>query len=133
MTGRLPFDPDRIKRGKRAGPGDEQSSGPVVRPDAPWTITQLAARIDSALKSGVPGRVRVVGEVSSVSQRTHWYFSLKDEGAVVSAVVFASAARKLATPPTQGHRVVASGRLDFYAPSGRRRPARAGGGGLARA
>lgn len=121
MTGRLPFDPDRIKRSKRAGPGDEQSSGPVVRSgtDAPWTITQLAARIDGAIKSGVPGRIRVVGEVSSVSNRTHWYFSLKDEGAVISAVVFASAARKLAAPPTQGERVIASGRLDFYAPSGR--------------
>lgn len=125
MTGRLPFDPDRLKRGKRAEPGGETPPGSVVRtnqpsgPDAPWTVTQLAARIDSALKSGVPGRVRVVGEISSLSARTHWYFSLKDEGAVISSVIFASTARKLPAPPAQGDRVIASGRLDFYAPSGR--------------
>lgn len=88
-------------------------------PDGVLTITQLAARIDSAIKGGVPGRVRVVGEISNVSNRTHWYFSLKDEGALISAVVFASSARKLRVLPTQGDRVIATGRLDFFAPSGR--------------
>lgn len=94
-------------------------SGPVGTPEGVLTITQLAARIDAALKSGVPGRVKVVGEISNVSNRTHWYFSLKDEGAVISAVAFASTARKLRVQPTQGERVIATGRLDFYAPSGR--------------
>ena len=126
MSGRLPFDPGRINRGKRAGPGGSTPPGLVVRPgdgtevpDSVLTVTQLAARIDAALKGGVPGRVRVVGEVSSVSQRTHWYFSLKDGGAVLSAVVFSSGARRLRVLPTQGDRVIAAGRLDFYAPSGR--------------
>jgi exodeoxyribonuclease VII large subunit len=100
--------------------------GLVVRPGGSaagggdvLTITQLAARIDTAVKVGLPGRVRVVGEVSSVSNRTHWYFSLKDAGAVISAVAFSSVARKLRVLPTQGERVIATGRLDFYAPSGR--------------
>lgn len=126
MTGRLPFDPARINRGKRAEPGGTSPPGLVVPgpdqpalPDGVLTISQLAARIDSALKLGVPGRVRVVGEISTVSQRTHWYFSLKDASAVVSAVVFMSAARKLRVLPTQGDRVIATGRLDYYAPSGR--------------
>lgn len=126
MSGRLPFDPGRINRGKRAGPGGSTPPGPVVRrgpgadaSDGVLTVTQLAARIDAAIKGGVPGRVRVVGEVSSVSQRTHWYFSLKDGGAVLSAVVFSSSARKLRVLPTQGDRVIATGRLDYYAPSGR--------------
>lgn len=124
MTGRLPFDPGRISKAKRAGPGGQPPPGPVSVaqpgvPDGVWTITQLSARIDAALKGGVPGRVRVVGEISNVSSRTHWYFSLKDEGAVIAAVVFASTARKLRSPPTQGERVIATGRLDYYAPSGR--------------
>lgn len=124
MTGRLPFDPSRLNRGKRAEPGGETPSGSVVRSEkgnaqAPWSVTQLAARVDSAIKSGVKGRIRVVGEISSLSNRTHWYFSLKDEGAVISAVVFASAARKVSVLPSQGDRVIATGRLDFYAPSGR--------------
>lgn len=124
MSGRLPFDPGRIKPGKRAGPGGDTPPGLVVRgpggvPDDVLTVTQLAARVDSAIKIGVPGRVRVVGEISSVSQRTHWYFSLKDEGSVIAGVVFASAARGMRTVPTHGDRVIATGRLDFYAPSGR--------------
>jgi exodeoxyribonuclease VII large subunit len=88
-------------------------------PEGVLTITQLAARIDAALKGGVPGRVKVVGEISNVSNRTHWYFSLKDEGALIAAVAFASTARKLRVLPTQGDRVIATGRLDFFAPSGR--------------
>ncbi len=93
--------------------------GTGAPPDGVLTITQLAARIDSAIKGGIPGRVRVVGEVSNVSNRTHWYFSLKDEGALISAVAFASTARKLRALPTHGDRVIATGRLDFFAPSGR--------------
>lgn len=124
MTGRLPFDPDRIKRGKRAGPGGEQPPGSVAPPqhtdaEQVWTVSQLAARIDTAVKVGVPGRVRVVGEISNVSNRTHWYFSLKDEGAVISAVLFASSAKRCPVSPAQGDRVIAHGRLDFYAPGGR--------------
>lgn len=93
--------------------------GAPVPPEGVLTITQLAARIDAALKGGVPGRIRVVGEISNVSHRTHWYFSLKDEGAVIAAVAFVGTARKLRTLPTQGDRVIATGRLDFFAPSGR--------------
>ena len=93
--------------------------GSPAPPEGVLTITQLAARIDAAIKSGVPGRVKAVGEISNVSNRTHWYFSLKDEGAVISAVAFASTARKLRVLPTQGDRVIATGRLDFFAPSGR--------------
>ncbi len=124
MTGRLPFDPDRIKRGKRAGPGGEQPPGSVASrrnadDEQVWTVSQLAARIDTAIKVGVPGRVRVVGEISNISNRTHWYFSLKDEGAVISAVLFASTAKRCSVSPAQGDRVIAHGRLDFYAPSGR--------------
>lgn len=123
MSGRLPFDPGRINRGKRAGPGGVTPPGPVVAgqavPEGVLTVTQLAARIDAAIKGGVPGRVRVVGEVSNVSNRTHWYFSLKDEGALIAAVAFASTARKLRVVPTLGDRVIATGRLDFFAPSGR--------------
>jgi exodeoxyribonuclease VII large subunit len=124
VSGRLPFDPGRIKPGKRAGPGGSTPPGLVVRepgetPDDVLTVTQLAARVDAAIKIGVPGRVRVVGEISNVSQRTHWYFSLKDEGSVIAGVVFASAARGMRTVPTHGDRVIATGRLDFYAPGGR--------------
>lgn len=82
-------------------------------------VTELAARIDAALKAGLPQRVRVIGEVSGFRERTHWYFDLKDEGAVINAVVFASTARRQGFVPEAGREVVATGRCDFYAPQGR--------------
>ncbi|MBM4108867.1 MAG: exodeoxyribonuclease VII large subunit [Phycisphaerae bacterium] len=105
---RLPFDPKKM----------EQARGPKG-PDAPLTVSQLALRIDGALKAGMPGSVRVVGEVFGLRERTHWYFSLKDESAVVECVMFAGAARVLGFTPRDGTQVVVTGRIDFYAKGGR--------------
>jgi exodeoxyribonuclease VII large subunit len=85
----------------------------------PLTVTQLATGIDQALRSGLPASVLVEGEISSLSHRTHYYFSLKDENAVIGAVFFASAANRSATKPEHGKRVIAKGRVEFYAPAGR--------------
>ncbi|MBS0191352.1 MAG: exodeoxyribonuclease VII large subunit [Phycisphaerales bacterium] len=87
--------------------------------DAPWTVSRLAERIDGALKAGVPGPVRVVGEVSGFRDRTHWYFDLKDENAVVNCVMFASAARRVGPAPRDGDLIVVKGRLEFYAKGGK--------------
>ena len=85
----------------------------------PITVSQLASRIESAVKESFPTTVRVIAEISSVTNRTHYYFTLKDETATISAVLFASAARKLRTPPVHGQKVIATGKLDYYAPTGR--------------
>ena len=97
---RLPFEP----------PKPEQS---VI------TITQLAARIEGALKSGIPLPVRFVGEVTGFRDRTHWYFDLKDANAVVSCVMFQNAARRAGFTPANGQQVVARGLVEFYAKSGK--------------
>jgi exodeoxyribonuclease VII large subunit len=83
------------------------------------TVTQLAARIDGALKAGIPMPVRFVGEVSGFRDRTHWYFDLKDENAVVSCVMFQSAARRAGFIPANGQQVVCRGRVEFYAKGGK--------------
>lgn len=88
-------------------------------PDSPLTVTQLAARIDSALKSGFPHSVRFSGEVSGFRDRTHWYFDLKDASAVVNCVMFQSAARRAGFTPQNGEQVVAKGRVEFYSAGGR--------------
>jgi len=75
--------------------------------------------IDRALRSGLPARVCVIGEISGFRERTHWYFDLKDAGAVVGCVMFASAARRAGFVPENGQEVVASGRVEFYAKQGR--------------
>lgn len=87
--------------------------------DQPLTVTQLASTIESAIKGAFPAKIKVIGEISSVTNRTHYYFTLKDQTATISAVLFASAAKKQRTPPTHGQKVIASGKLDYYAPNGR--------------
>ena len=58
--------------------------------------------------------MRVVGEVSNLSDRTHWFFSLKDEGAAMRCVCFASNAKRVGFPMRDGMQVVVTGRVDFY-------------------
>lgn len=87
--------------------------------DAPWSVSRLAGEIDSALRKSIAASVRVVGEVSGFRDRTHWYFDLKDEGAVVNCVMFASVARKISPAPREGELVVVKGRVEFYAKGGK--------------
>ncbi|GJQ29770.1 MAG: exodeoxyribonuclease 7 large subunit [Phycisphaerae bacterium] len=82
-------------------------------------MTQLCARVTAALNAGFPTSVRVVGEISGFSSRTHWYYALKDADSVINCVTWASAARKLGFTPSPGTQVVATGKIDFYAPAGR--------------
>jgi len=125
MTGRLPFNPDRMKSkqtGKRAGNGGDKPPASVLDSkdeQTPLSVSQLATRIDHSIKSGISGSIAVVGEISSLSHRTHYYFSLKDDRSVIGAVVFASAASRMGYVPKHGDSVVARGRVEFYAPSGR--------------
>lgn len=87
--------------------------------DATLTVSQLAARIDASLRTATPASVRVVGEVSGFSDRTHWYFSLKDEEAVISCVMWGSVAKRAGFTPAHGQQVVCRGRVEYYAPGGR--------------
>jgi exodeoxyribonuclease VII large subunit len=75
--------------------------------------------IDRSLRVGVPKPIRVTGEVSGFRDRTHWWFDLKDENAVVSCVMFQSGARKAGFIPDNGQEVVASGRIEFYEKQGK--------------
>ena len=104
---RLPFSSD---------PADPPPPASSKRSSAesPLTVAQLAGAIKSALTRSLPTKVRVVGEVSNLSDRNHWFFSLKDESATLRAVMFASAAQKVRFPVRDGLQVVATGRVDFY-------------------
>jgi len=104
---RRPFDPARMSGARRA-----------PKPST-LTVGQLAGMVSDALSAGLPETVRVVGEVSGLRSRTHLYFTLKDADAVVNCVLFASTARRLPFQPEDGREVIASGRVEFYAPFGR--------------
>jgi exodeoxyribonuclease VII large subunit len=107
VTGRLPFNPKRMSSSNTRGADD------------PWSVSTLADRIDTAIKQGLPKTVRVQGEISGFKDRTHWYFDLKDENAVVNVTMFASAARRSRAKPVNGQAFVITGRVEFYAPGGR--------------
>jgi exodeoxyribonuclease VII large subunit len=100
--------------------GDEPPSADV-RPDRPavYTVSELTADVRVALESGF-GELAVEGELSNCrAWRTgHLYFTLKDEGAQLRAVMFRSAARLLKFQPEDGQHVVARGRLGVYEAKG---------------
>ncbi|MEF7456455.1 exodeoxyribonuclease VII large subunit [Pediococcus pentosaceus] len=65
-------------------------------------------------------RVYLVGEISNFRLRTnsHQYFSLKDENAKISAIMFKSAFAKVKFQPEEGMRVIVSGRISLYPGNG---------------
>jgi exodeoxyribonuclease VII large subunit len=109
-----PFDPARMRAAK-----DTPAPKPTPAPDRPLTVSQLANTIARSLKDAFPARVRVEGEVSGLKRQTHAYFTLKDDQAVLSCVMFAPALRKLGTPFEDGQRVIATGRIDHWPKGGR--------------
>ncbi len=119
---RRKFDPGRMKgaKPKRAPePGLLPGVAPPTPEIRPITVSELAWLIDGALRAGLPRTIRIVGEISNFTDRTHWYFNLKDAESVVSCIMFATAARKAGFTPTGGQQVVASGRVEYYAKQGR--------------
>lgn len=84
-----------------------------------WTVSQLTARIQGKLESEF-GDVWVEGEISNctIPASGHWYFSLKDDGAQVRAVLWKSAARLVKFRPRDGMKVLVRGALRLYPPKG---------------
>jgi len=83
------------------------------------TVSALTARIKGVLESGFP-RVHVVGEISRCTRAAsgHVYLTLKDESAVLNAVIWRGVATALRFQPEEGVEVIARGSIDVYAPRG---------------
>ncbi len=114
MTGPL-FDPSKMSARRTR----EKAAASTPERGRPITVSALASLVDGALRAGVPGKVRVIGEVSGLRERTHWYFDLKDAAASIGCVMFASAAARVRFKPEEGREVVVGGRVEFYAKQGR--------------
>ena len=121
VMSRLPFDPSKMKGPKKAPEQPPGSPGGSTggSGETPLTVSALASRIDDALSASLPKTVRVIGEISGFTDRTHLYFDLKDDESVVNCVMFAPSARKLDFTPASGQQVVAKGRIAFYNKQGR--------------
>src|SRR5688500_5236740 len=117
---RLPFNPDRVPAPRRPRlTGQDGSAGAAPANPGPLSVSQASELIKTALAQALPGKIRIVGEISNFNDRNHWYFCLKDEAASLSCVCFASAARRVDFPVADGMQVVATGRFDYYAQGGK--------------
>lgn len=83
------------------------------------TVSELTAAIRGLLETGF-GDIWVDGEISNCRlwNTGHLYFTLKDGGAQIKAVMFRSAVRYLKFKPEDGLHVIARGRLGVYDPKG---------------
>ena len=65
------------------------------------------------------GHVYLMGEISNFRLRpAHQYFSLKDDKAKISAIMFKSNFEKVKFKPEEGMKVLVQGRISLYEPAG---------------
>ena len=85
-----------------------------------FTVSELVFQTKTSLESLYPS-VWVQGEISNLNLHSsgHCYFSLKDAGAQLSAVMFRDDVRRLRFRPEGGLQVIVGGRLTLYPPQGR--------------
>jgi exodeoxyribonuclease VII large subunit len=88
-------------------------------PDQPPSVSEVTARVKEAVETRFAD-VWVAGEISNLTRASsgHVYFSLKDDEALLRAVIWRSAVAGLAIEPTDGMAVVCHGRIEVYAPRG---------------
>ena len=83
------------------------------------SVSELTSAIKKNLESHFP-TLSVKGEVSNFKEQSsgHLYFTLKDQEAQVSAVLFRGNARDLKRLPKNGDQIIVHGEINVYAPRG---------------
>jgi exodeoxyribonuclease VII large subunit len=96
-------------------------SEPALRANLPeFSVSELSAALKRTVEGAFPF-VRVRGEISGLKTHSsgHVYFDLKDEKAVLNAVIWRATAQTLKVKPQQGIEVVLTGRISTYPGSSR--------------
>jgi exodeoxyribonuclease VII large subunit len=96
-------------------------SQPSLFASVTWTVSRLTQYIRTLLESDVALQdVWVQGEISNLGRPAsgHLYFSLKDAGASLRAVMWKGDARRLTLPLQDGMEIEAHGRIGVYEPQG---------------
>ena len=95
-------------------PSDAAGGAPAPRRQV-LTVSELNGLVRSLLEEGLPA-VWVEGEISNLRRYPsgHTYFTLKDETAQVSAVLFRGHATTLKFRPEDGLKVLVHGRVGLY-------------------
>jgi exodeoxyribonuclease VII large subunit len=83
------------------------------------SVSDLTSMIKTTLESGFYGLV-VEGEISGFSPAStgHWYFSLKDQKAVISCAMWRSSVPRVGFIPKDGMKVIVTGSLSVFEPRG---------------
>lgn len=83
------------------------------------TVSELTASLKTVLEESFFG-LTVEGEISGFrpAPTGHWYFSLKDESAVINAVVWKSMIPSMSIRPKDGMKVIVTGNINLYAARG---------------
>jgi exodeoxyribonuclease VII large subunit len=83
------------------------------------TVSELTRQIKQSLETTFP-RMWIEGEISNFKRHTsgHLYFTLKDEGAQLSALMWRSRVANLTFQPEDGMKVIARGSITVYPPRG---------------
>jgi exodeoxyribonuclease VII large subunit len=86
----------------------------------PYSVGELTRALRNALEPRFRD-VWVAGEVANLRRQAsgHLYLSLKDDDAVISAVVWATQARRLKFALAEGQQVLARGFVEIYPPHGK--------------
>src|ERR1700755_682692 len=97
------------------------SEAAAPKPNLPeYSVSEIAGALKRTVEDQFPF-VRVRGEISGLKFATsgHVYFDLKDDKAVLNAIVWKQTARLLRLHPEGGLEVVATGRITTYPGSSR--------------
>ena len=80
-----------------------------------FTVSEISFEIKRFVETAF-GRVKIRGEIFGAKRADsgHWYLSLKDENAVISAVVWRGVALNLPVKPEDGLEVVATGKITTF-------------------
>lgn len=83
------------------------------------SVSQLTGLIKITLEEGFSD-LHIIGEVSNFKAYPsgHWYFSLKDEDAVIACTMWKSVNYYAKVTPTDGMKVIITGRITVYPPRG---------------
>jgi len=96
--------------------GDDASLlAPGEGPLAAISVATLTRTVKDVLEGAFPP-LWVRGEVTDFKQHRngHWYFTLRDQEASVSCVVWSRETRRIPAPPDEGMTVVALGQVTLY-------------------
>ncbi len=87
--------------------------------ERPYSVSEITSAIKVVLERGFPS-ISVEGEVSNARQASsgHLYFTLKDEQASISCVMFRNRLERSSVHPADGEQITVEGSIGVYARRG---------------